>query len=69
MNWYRVEYNLENHRNFEFKRYPSRFHALFLLPTREEAQQYHDTHEEHVKSRILKRVQSFGQYTYSIHDG
>jgi hypothetical protein len=68
MNWYRVEYNLENHRNFEFKMYPSRFHALFLLQDRAEAQRYRDTHTEHVKGRILKRVKSFGPYTFSIHD-
>lgn len=68
VNWYRVEYNLENHRNFEFKNYPSRFHALFLLPHRAEAERYRDTHPEHVKGRILKRVQSFGQYAFSVHD-
>jgi hypothetical protein len=68
VNWYRIEYNLENHRNFEFQGYPSRFHALFLLQDRAEAQHYHDTHKEHLKGRILKRVQSFGQYAFSIHD-
>ncbi len=65
---YDVEYKLENHRYREFKNYPSRFHALFLFQDRAEAQRYADTHPEHVKGRILKRLQSCGQYWFSIHD-
>jgi hypothetical protein len=39
-----------------------------LLQDRTEAESYRETHAEHVKDRILKRVQSLGRYTFSIHD-
>jgi hypothetical protein len=68
VNWYRVEYNLENARAFEFKQLPSRFHALFLLQSRKEAERYKAAHPDQVASRILKRVQTVGAYLYSIHD-
>src|SRR5262245_10784556 len=52
---YRVEWNLELVRFNDFKSYPSRLHALFLLNTKEDAHRYKVLHPEHVKNRILKR--------------
>jgi len=67
---YRVEYNLETQRfgRPEFKDYPSRLWALFLLASKENALAYKMAHPEHVKGRVLKRCVTVGGYTYSVHD-
>ena len=65
---YQVEYELESIRYNSFKRYPSRLHALYLLESREAAEQYKEAHREHVKGRILKRGITCGNYKYSCHD-
>ena len=62
---YRVEYNLETQRygRPEFRRYPSRLWALFLLASKENAYAYKMAHPEHVKGRVLKRCVTVGDYT------
>ena len=65
---YQVEYNLESLRYHSFRHLPSRLQALFLLDSREDANRYRDAHPDHVMGRILKRAETRGQYTYSIHD-
>ena len=65
---YRVEYNLESLRYQEFRSLPSRFNALFLLDSREDAQRYREAEPNHVGNRILKRGVTSGEYSYSLHD-
>jgi len=65
---YRAEYNLEVIRFREFEELPSRFNAIFLLESREDAQRYRDAEPEHIGNRILKRGVTIGEYCYSIHD-
>lgn len=68
INHFSVEYNLEQHRTWKFANFPSRFHALFLLPSLEEAKKYREAHPDHVGNRILKQVRTSGPYTFSQHD-
>jgi hypothetical protein len=65
---YHVEYELEVVRYRDFRALPSRLHALYLLESREAAERYGDAHPDHVQGRILKRAETNGPYTYSIHD-
>jgi hypothetical protein len=65
---YRVEYNLEVLRYTEFKEFPSRFNALFLLDSREEAERYGLAEPAHVDGRILKKGATKGPYAYTVHD-
>ena len=65
---YRVEYNLEMFRFRNFPTHPSRLHAIYLLDTRESADEYRNTHPEHVDGRILKRAVTQGGYKFSRHD-
>jgi len=68
ISWYGTEYDLEVERYENFRSYPSRLHALYLLHDREEALLYARTHPKHVDGRILKRCVTVGQYSYSRHD-
>lgn len=65
---YATEYNLEVSRLHFFPRYPSRLNAIFLLQSEADAKAYGQRHQEHVKGRVLKRVRSCDDYTYSAHD-
>ena len=67
---YRVEYNLElaRHGHPEFKHYPSRLWALYLLDSRTDARAYQNAHPDHVRDRVLKRCVTVGPYSYSKHD-
>jgi len=65
---YRTEYNLELARRYKFQKYPSRFLALFLFETIEDAQKYSNAHPWHVGYRSLKKVVTHEDYSYSKHD-
>lgn len=65
---YKTEYNLELMRKWKFKEYPSRFLALFLFQTIEEAKKYAKSHPKHVGNRSLKKVKTHDSYKYSRHD-
>ena len=65
---YIVEYDLELARQTYFPKYPCRLQVIFLLETQEEAERYRQRHLTHVGDRILKRVQTDGDYCYSLHD-
>jgi len=67
-NNYNVEYILETFRLRSCPDHPSRLMALFLFFSKEEAEIYQQTHEDHVKNRNLKKCHSCGKVTYSIHD-
>jgi hypothetical protein len=63
-----IDYNLEQHRAWAFKALPSRFHALFLFASADDAFAYRDTHFRHIDKRVLKRVRTVGPYICSHHD-
>lgn len=65
---YQTEYNVELTRKWKFKEYPSRFTALFLFETLEDAQKYATNHRWHVGYRSLKKVKTQDNYKYSRHD-
>jgi hypothetical protein len=65
---YQTEYNVELTRKWKFKEYPSRFTALFLFETQDEAQKYAKNHLWHVSYRSLKKVKTQDHYKYSKHD-
>ncbi len=65
---YIVEYNLELARQDRFQLYPSRLGAIFLLPSRAEAEKYRKRHPEHVAKRTLMVARTIGPYKYSEHD-
>jgi hypothetical protein len=68
VSYYLVEHWLEQYRWANCRVLPSRLHALFLLPTRIEAERYASIHPEHVRERVLKRVRSVGGWKTSKHD-
>lgn len=68
MKEYTAEYNLEINREHSFSNYPSRLNAIFLLQSEADAQDHEKRHPAHVGNRVLRRVRSAGQYTYSTHD-
>lgn len=68
MRHYAIEYELERYRCLFHQVLPSRFHALYLFATREDALIYASAHEDHVRGRVLKRGVTHGQYTFSLHD-
>jgi len=65
---YQTEYNVELTRKWKFKKYPSRFVALFLFETLDGAQKYAKNHPWHVGYRSLKKVKTQDRYKYSKHD-
>lgn len=65
---YRTEYNLELTRSINFKDCPSRFYALFLFETFDDAQKYAKIHPWHVGYRSLMKVKTYNEYIYSKHD-
>ena len=65
---YAAEYNFEVNREHYFPEYPSRLNAIYLLRSEAEALEYGERHISHVGGRLLKRVQSVGNYAYSTHD-
>ena len=65
---YAVEYDLERFRYERFRDYPSRLHAMYYFESRQVAEQYGETHKDHVAGRILKRGITVGGYMYSLHD-
>lgn len=65
---YAVEYNLERFRFQHFREHPSRLYAMYLLESRENAEQYREAHPEHVGGRVLKRGITKGGYKFSTHD-
>lgn len=65
---YQIEYNVELTRRWKFKEYPSRFGALFLFETLDDAQEYARNHPWHVGYRSLKKIKTKDHYKYSKHD-
>ena len=65
---YIADYNLEIHRADRYAQYPSRLNALFLLGSREDAENYRQAHPEHTRGRILKKCVTNSSYLYSTHD-
>ncbi len=65
---YRVEYYLEIIRRHFFPQYPRRSEAITLFQNLQDAHVYFIRHENHLASRILRRVKTSGQYSYSLHD-
>ena len=61
---YRVDYNLEIARREYFKEYPSRLHAISLLDSEEQAENYKSNNPQHVRDRQLKKIRTNGQYIY-----
>ncbi|MBB3234467.1 hypothetical protein [Phyllobacterium endophyticum] len=68
MKHYAIEYELDVHRWHRDRNLPSRLHALYLLNSEYDAEQYARSHPEHVRGRILKVGRTAGKYRFSLHD-